>query len=488
MPSEHLDVLIVGAGLSGIGAAHHLRRGNPERTIALLEARDELGGTWSLFRYPGVRSDSDMQTLGFGFRPWREPKAIVDGPQILGYLRETARAEGIDRLIRYGQRVVRADWSTAAARWTVDVEHAGTGQTTQLTCGFLLGATGYYRYDRGYTPRFDGVARFNGQIVHPQQWPEDLDYEGKRIVVIGSGATAVTLVPALARDAAHVTMLQRSPSYITSLPSEDPLAKPIRRLLPDRAAFGLIRWKNIFAQIAFYQVSQRRPALVRRLLRKLNAMQLPRGYDVDTHFGPRYDPWDQRFCIVPDGDLFKAIRAGSAAVVTDRIVTFTQAGIELASGAELPADIIVTATGLNLLIFGGIELSVDGRPVDVPNAMAYKGMMLEGVPNLAFALGYTNASWTLKADLTGRYVSRLLAHMERRGQVACVPRNDDPTVEPRPLLDFDAGYVLRALAYMPKSGSKAPWRVYMNYAADLATTRFGRVDDGVMRFTAAADA
>jgi monooxygenase len=480
---EHLDVLIVGAGLSGIGAAHHLRKGNPHRQIALLEARSELGGTWSLFRYPGVRSDSDMQTLGFGFRPWREPKAIVDGPQILRYLRETAAVEGIDRLIRYGQRAIRADWSARQARWTVDIQHADTGETTQLTTSFLLGATGYYRYDRGYTPRFDGIDRFAGPVVHPQQWPEHLDYKGKRIVVIGSGATAVTLVPALARDAAHVTMLQRSPSYVTTLPSEDPLAKPIRRVLPDRLAFGLIRWKNIAAQIAFYQVSQRRPALVKRALRRLNALQLPAGYDVDTHFAPRYDPWDQRFCIVPDGDLFKAIRAGTAAVATDRIVTFTESGIELASGTELPADIIVTATGLTLLIFGGVALTVDRRPVDLPKAMVYKGMMLEGVPNLAFALGYTNASWTLKADLTGRYVGRLLDHMERRGAVQCLPRNDDPTVEPRPLLDFDAGYVVRALAEMPKAGSKAPWRVYMNYVADLLTIRFGRVDDGVMRFT-----
>jgi monooxygenase len=486
MPDEHLDVLIVGAGLSGIGAAHHLQRRHPERTFALLEARSELGGTWSLFRYPGIRSDSDMLTLGFGFRPWREAKAIVDGPAILGYLRETAEAYGIDRRIRYGQRVVRADWSTADARWTVEVEDVESGGTTRIACGFLLGATGYYRYDEGYAPVFPGTERFGGPIVHPQHWPEDLDWAGKRVLVIGSGATAVTLVPAIAERAAHVTMLQRSPSYILTLPAMDPLARPILRLLPERPAFAVLRWKNILQQIFVYQLSQRRPALVRRILRRLTAWQLPRGYDVDRHFSPRYDPWDQRLCVVPDGDLFRAIRAGRASMVTDRLDTFTETGVRLASGAELEADVIITATGLNLLLLGGVQLAVDGEDVEPARAMTYKGMMLEGVPNFAFALGYTNSSWTLKADLTGEYVARLLTHMDRHGYVACVPRNDDPTVEPRPLLDFEAGYVLRSLAELPKSGSKAPWRLRMNYAADVLALRFGRVDDGVMRFSAPA--
>jgi monooxygenase len=483
MPHEHLDVLIVGAGLSGIGAAHHLQRHHPRRSVALLEAREDLGGTWSLFRYPGIRSDSDMHTLGFGFRPWREAKAIADGPSILAYLRETARAYGIDRRIRYGHRVVRAEWSTPDARWTVEVERAGTGERLTLTCGFLLGCTGYYRYDEGYTPHFEGLDAFSGPVVHPQHWPEDLDYAGKRVVVIGSGATAVTLVPALAERAAHVTMLQRSPTYIASLPSVDPVAEKMRRVLPERIAFPAVRWKNILQQIFIYQLSQRRPATVKRMLRKVLAAELPAGYDIDRHFSPRYDPWDQRLCLVPDGDLFKAIGAGRASVVTDRIDTFTERGVRLASGEELEADVLITATGLNLLMFGGIELAVDGRDVVLPEVMTYKGMMVEDVPNFAFALGYTNSSWTLKADLTGEYVARLLAHMDAHGHRQCVPHNDDPSVETAPLLDFKAGYVLRSLAQLPKSGSKAPWRLRMNYAADVVGLRFGSVDDGVMRFS-----
>ncbi|MGI8802165.1 MAG: flavin-containing monooxygenase [Solirubrobacteraceae bacterium] len=483
MPDEHLDVVIVGAGLSGIGAAHHIRARHPERTFALLEARGELGGTWSLFRYPGVRSDSDMQTLGFRFRPWREARAIADGPSILRYLRETAAAEGIDGKIRYRRRLVGAEWSTTAACWSLDVEDSETGERSRMTCGFLLGCTGYYRYDAGYTPRFPGAESFAGPIVHPQQWPEGFDYAGRRVVVIGSGATAVTLVPAMAGDAAHVTMLQRSPTYILTLPTEDPLAGPMRRVLPERLALATLRWKNIVQQILLYQLSRRRPALVRGVLRWLAALQLPAGYDVDRHFNPRYDPWDQRLCLVPDGDLFASIRAGRAAVVTDEIETFTETGIRLRSGAELEADVIVTATGLRLQMFGGAKLFVDGEAVDLPRSMAYKGMMIEGVPNFAFALGYTNASWTLKADLTGEYVGRLLSHMDRRGYVQCVPRNDDPTIERQPLLDFQAGYVLRSLPGLPKAGSRAPWRLRMNYAADLGALRYGSVDDGVMRFS-----
>jgi cation diffusion facilitator CzcD-associated flavoprotein CzcO len=484
MPIEHLDVLIVGAGLSGIGAAHHLQRRHPGRSYALLEARDGLGGTWDLFRYPGVRSDSDMHTLGFGFRPWREAKAIADGPAILRYLRETAQAYGIDRRIRYGQRVVRAAWSSADARWTVDVEQATTGQTVRLSCGFLLGCTGYFRYDEGYTPRFEGVERFRGPVVHPQHWPGDLEVAGRRVVVIGSGATAVTLVPALAAEGADVTMLQRSPTYIASLPSVDPFAEWARRVLPERLAFPAVRWKNILQQIALYQLSRRRPSTMKRLLRKVLDAELPAGYDIDRHFSPRYDPWDQRLCLVPDGDLFRAIRAGTASVVTGEIETFTERGIRLRSGEELEADVAVTATGLNLLMFGGIELEVDGEPVALPSRMTYKGMMLEGVPNFAFAMGYTNSSWTLKADLTGEYVGRLLAHMDRHGHAVCAPRNTDPTVRHEPLLDFGAGYVLRSLASLPKSGSKAPWKLRMNYAADVVALRFGSVDDGVMAFPA----
>jgi monooxygenase len=483
---EHVDVLIVGAGLSGIGAAHHIQAGLPGRSFAILEARDRLGGTWDLFRYPGIRSDSDMHTLGYRFRPWREAKAIADGPSILAYLEDTARHYGIDRAIRYGQRVVAASWSTEDARWTVDAERVATGERSRLTCHFLLGCTGYYRYDEGYTPRFEGRERFRGPIVHPQHWPGDLDHTAKRVVVIGSGATAVTLVPALAEAAAHVTLLQRSPSYIVSLPTVDPVAGRVRAVLPERLAFQAIRWKNVLTQIGIYQLSRRRPGAVKRMLRKLLSEQLS-SEAIDRHFTPRYDPWDQRLCVVPDGDLFREIRRGRVSVVTDRVETFTETGIRLVSGEQLEADVIVTATGLNLLVFGGIELSVDGEPVDVPGSMTYKGMMLEGVPNLAFALGYTNASWTLKADLMGEYVVRLLAHMERRGARHCVPVNADPTIEHLPLLDFQAGYVLRALPQLPKSGSRRPWRLRMNYAADAVALRFGSVDDGVMRFQGAAE-
>jgi monooxygenase len=487
MPHEHLDVLIIGAGLSGIGAAHHLQRHHPRRTIALFESREELGGTWSLFRYPGVRSDSDMHTLGFGFRPWKDAKAIADGPSILRYLHDTAREYGIDRLIRYRHRVVSVAWSSSDARWTVTFERTDpqtqVTETDTLTCGFLLGCTGYYRYDQGYSPAFPGSERFQGRIVHPQEWPEDLDYAGKRVVVIGSGATAVTLVPAMAPDAAHVTMLQRSPTYVTSLPSVDELAERIKRVLPARLAFPVVRWKNILTQIALYQFSRRRPEQMKAFLRKFLVRQLPDGFDIDRHFTPTYDPWDQRLCLVPDGDLFRALRKGTASVATDTIETFTEDGILLSTGEQLPADIIVTATGLNLLMIGGIGISVDGEPVDVSTRMAYKGMMLEGVPNFAFAIGYTNASWTLKADLTGEYVARLLKTMDERGSLQCTPVNRDPAVTQAPLLDFDAGYVLRSADSLPRAGSKAPWRVRMNYAYDVVALRFGRIDDGTMVFS-----
>ncbi len=486
MRSEHLDVLIIGAGLSGIGAAYHLQDKCPGKRYAVLEGRGDLGGTWDLFRYPGIRSDSDMHTLGFAFRPWSESKALADGPSILRYLRDTAAAFGIDRKIRFHHRVVSAAWSSRDARWTVDVVRSDTGERMTMTCEFLLGCTGYYRYDQGYAPTFPGAEAFKGTIVHPQHWPEGLEYAGKKVVVIGSGATAVTLVPAMAQTAGHVTMLQRSPTYILSVPGDDPIAAALTRVLPGGLAHTLVRWKNVGLQIYLYQMSRRRPAAVKGFIRRMLARQLPAGFDVEKHFTPRYDPWDQRLCFVPDGDLFKAIRAGRASVATDTIETFTAGGIRLASGEELAADIIVTATGLNLQLFGGIALSVDGAPVQPAQRKMYKGMMLEGVPNLAFAIGYTNASWTLKADLTGEYVCRLLRHMEARGHRQCVPRNDDPTLESRPLLDFSAGYVLRSLAELPKQGSKAPWKVRMNYPADLMSLRYGSVDDGVMKFSSPA--
>jgi cation diffusion facilitator CzcD-associated flavoprotein CzcO len=478
LSAEHVDVLIVGAGLSGIGAAHHLQARLPHKSYAIFEARAASGGTWDLFRYPGVRSDSDMQTLGYRFRPWTEAKAIADGPSILDYVRDTAREAGIDRRIRYGHRVVRARWSTPEARWTVETE----GEP-DVTCDFLYVCGGYYRYDAGYRPDFAGLDDYAGRLVHPQFWPEDLDYAGKRVVVIGSGATAVTLVPALAERAAHVTMLQRSPSYILSIPSEDPIANGLRRLLGARAAYPITRWKNVAISTLVYQLSQRRPKFMRKVLRRGVAAQLPAGYEVDVHFNPRYGPWDQRLCLVPDGDLFKAISRGRASMVTDEIDRFVAGGVRLASGAELDADIVVTATGLNLLAIGGIELVVDGEPVSLPERMAYKGMMLSRVPNFAFTIGYTNASWTLKADLVAEYVCRLLAHMERGGYRQVVPIDDDPSVERRPLLDFAAGYVQRSIHLFPKGGSRAPWRLGMNYAQDVVTLRHGGLEDGALRFS-----
>jgi monooxygenase len=483
MALEHVDVLIVGAGLSGVGAGCHLETNCPGKTYAILEARDRLGGTWDLFRYPGVRSDSDMYTLGYSFRPWPSAKAIADGPAILSYVRQTASDYGVDRKIRYNHRVVRAEWSTADARWTVEARLGDTGETVHLTCGFLFMCSGYYRYDTGYAPEFPGSERFRGRIVHPQRWTDDVDYAGRRVVVIGSGATAVTLVPAMAGSAAHVTMLQRSPSYVVSLPAEDPIAALARRLLPARAAYSVVRWKNVLITMAVFQLSRRRPRAMKALIRKGLQNRLPPGYDVDTHFKPRYNPWDQRMCLVPDGDLFEAICGGRASVVTDRVDTFTETGIRLASGAELEADLIVTATGLDLLPLGGMQIAVDGREVELPKTMAYKGMMLSGVPNLAVALGYTNASWTLKCDLTCEYVCRVLEHMDEGGHRQVTPRNRDSSVAEEPFIDFSSGYVLRAIDRFPKQGSKPPWRLYQNYARDIVALRFGKLEDGVLEFS-----
>ena len=476
-------MLIVGAGLSGIGAAHHLQEAFPWRSYAVLEAREELGGTWDLFRYPGIRSDSDMHTLGYRFKPWTRSKTITDGASILEYVRETAHEAGIDRKIRFQHRVIRAEWSSAEAHWKVEAERTDSGQAVHLTCGYLWVCSGYYRYDEGFKPEFEGTDRFRGQIVHPQHWPEDLDHTDKRVVVIGSGATAVTLVPAMAEKAAHVTMLQRSPTYIASLPAEDPLAGLLRRVLPARAVYPIVRWKNVLLQTVFYQLSRRRPQAVKRLIRRGVERSLPPDYDVDKHFTPHYNPWDQRMCLVPNGDLFQALREGGASVVTDTIETFTEDGIKLDSGEELKADIIVTATGLNLLFLGGMELLVDGEPVELPKTMTYKGMMLSGVPNCAFTVGYTNASWTLKADLTSEYVCRVLAHMDAHGYAKSVPEITDPTVTEMPLLDFTSGYVLRSLDKFPKQGSKEPWKLRQNYVFDLRSIRRGAVEDGAMQFS-----
>ncbi len=474
---EHVDVLIVGAGLSGIGAACRLRLDRPGTSVAVLESRDAIGGTWDLFRYPGVRSDSDMFTLGYAFRPWTAPKAIADGATIRRYIRDTARKHGVDALIRFGHRVEAAAWSTAAARWTVTTTAGAT-----LTCSFLYLCTGYYRYDEGYTPALPGLAAFEGPVVHPQHWPADLDVTGRRVVVIGSGATAVTLVPTLARDAAHVTMLQRSPSYVLSVPARDRLADALRRRLPPRLAYRIVRWKNTRIGGLSYRLSRRAPRLMRALLRRGARARLPAGYAVDTHFAPRYDPWDQRLCLAPDGDLFAAIASGRASVVTDTIAGFAPGAVRLGSGGSLPADVVVTATGLNLLALGGIRLTVDGAEVDVPRTVAYKGMMLSGVPNLALALGYTNASWTLKADLVAEYVVRLLDHLDSTGRRIATPVA--PPDGPRePLIDLHSGYVLRSLDQLPRQGARAPWRLHQNYPRDVRLLRHGPVADEGIRFT-----
>ncbi len=481
---EHLDVLIVGAGLSGIGAAVHLQTDCPGKSYAILEGRERSGGTWDLFQYPGIRSDSDMFTLGYSFKPWTEAKAIADGPSILGYIRETAREHGVEQKIRYQRRVVRADWSSADTRWTVEVERTDTGETEQLTCSFLFGCTGYYNYAEGYTPQFEGTDRFRGEIVHPQHWPEQLDYSGKRVVVIGSGATAVTLVPSMAEQgAAHVTMLQRSPTYIVALPGRDPIADVLRSKLPPRVAYPIVRWKNVTLQATMYGLSRRAPRFMRKVLRRGVERQLPPGYDVDTHFNPRYDPWDQRICLVPDADLFKAIRSGDASVVTDRIETFTESGLKLASGAELEADVIVTATGLNLQLLGGMEIGVDGRSVDMADTVGYKGMMFSGLPNMAVTLGYTNASWTLKADLCAEYVCRLLNHMDANGYRVVTPRGPDPSQPTQPFLDLRSGYVLRSLDALPKQGDRTPWRLHQNYARDILLLRRGPIEDDAIAFS-----
>jgi cation diffusion facilitator CzcD-associated flavoprotein CzcO len=480
---EHLDVLVVGAGLSGIAAGHYLQSECPWASYAILEARDAIGGTWDLFRYPGVRSDSDMFTLGYSFRPWDGENSIADGPSILRYIEDTAAAEGIDRKIRLRHRVVRADWSTDDARWVVTVERTDTGESLQQSAGFLFSCSGYYRYDHGYLPAFAGMDRFRGTIVHPQAWPEDLDCTGRRVVVIGSGATAVTLVPSLAARAAHVVMLQRSPSYIASIPMKAPILELLRKTMSRRRAGAVMRWTLAVGTQMFYQLSQRRPRLVKRMLRRALERQLPAGYDIDTHFTPRYDPWDQRLCAAPDGDFFRAIREGSASVVTDRIETFTESGLRLVSGAELAADVIVTATGLEMLFLGGIELTVDGKKVDLPSLLVYKGMMLEGVPNLAMAIGYTNASWTLKCELTCAYVCRLLEHMRRSGRRQCTPLNHDPSVSPRPLLALSSGYVQRAADRFPKQGSRFPWQVHQSYLRDYWELTMSPVEDRATVFS-----
>lgn len=478
---EHFDVLIVGAGLSGIGAAWHLQERCPDRSYAILEARGAIGGTWDLFRYPGIRSDSDMFTLGYRFKPWTESKAIADGPSILKYVNDTARDSGIDRHVRFDHRVVAARWSTGDARWTVEI--VNRGETRSLTCNYLMMCSGYYSYEAGHRPRWPGEEEFAGRIVHPQHWPDDLDYAGKRVVVIGSGATAVTLVPEMADGAAHVTMLQRSPTYVVSRPAEDKLANRLRSILPGGMAYSLIRWRNVLFQQFFYRMTRKNPGKVKERLLQMVRDALGPDYDVATHFTPRYNPWDQRLCLIPDDDLFNAIKTGKASVVTDQIESFTREGIALKSGAVLPADIIVTATGLKLNVLGDVLFEVDGAAVDLSRSIIYKGMMLGNVPNLAFCFGYTNASWTLKADLTSEYLCRVLNTMRAKGATIAMPKVAGD-VKPEPFFgDFSSGYVQRATDRLPKQGDRRPWKLYQNYTLDLVTLRFGKVDDGTMIFS-----
>jgi len=478
--SEHVDVLIIGAGLSGIGAAAHLTRELPRTSYLVLEAREVSGGTWDLFRYPGVRSDSDMYTMGYRFKPWRHPEALGSGERILEYLRDTAREYDVERRIRYRHRVVRVTWDSVEARWTVEAEHDGVPVT--FTAGLVWSCRGYYDYEHAHEPEFAGADDFQGPIVHPQHWPSDLDWAGKDVVVIGSGATAVTLVPALSAEAAHVTMLQRSPSYILSLPQRDPFAARARRWLPARLAHRVVRWKSILLTAFFYRLSRRRPDTVKQMVRRQNVALLPEGYDVDTHFAPRYDPWDQRMCFVPDADLFTAVRNGDAEVVTSTIERFDADGVALTGGRHLHADVIVTATGLTLSPFGGIELVVDGEKVDPSALMTYRALMLSDVPNFVFTVGYTNASWTLKVDLVAEFTCRLLAYMSEHGHRQVTPVGDR-SVRETPLMDFTSGYVLRALDQLPHQGDRDPWRLRQSYLRDRRTLRRAPLEDGVLSFS-----
>jgi len=480
---EFYDVVIVGAGLSGIDAGYHLQTKCPKRSYAILEGREDIGGTWDLFRYPGIRSDSDMYTLGYSFQPWTNPKALADGPSILEYVRDTARSYGIDAKIRFGHRVKRASWSSADAQWTVEAERTDRNDVVRFRCNFLFMCSGYYNYARGYTPDFPGIEQFKGRVVHPQFWTQDVDYTGKRVVVIGSGATAVTLVPELGKRAAHVTMLQRSPTYIVSAPDEDAMANFLREKVSARVAYTVARWFRVLGGMLFYWFCQRYPERAKALLLRGAKNALGDAFN-SRDFTPSYRPWNQRLCLVPNGDLFEAIKAKRVSVVTDTIDTITQDGIRLASGTELAADLIVTATGLELSVLSGLAITVDGKRIEPADTMAYKGMMFSGVPNLAMSMGYTNASWTLKCDLTCEYVCRLLAYMDAQGFRQCVPVLNDPTMARLPMLDFSSGYVTRSIAKFPKQGPKAPWRLYQNYLFDILTLRHKPLDDGVMAFSA----
>ncbi len=480
--ADFVDVLIVGAGLSGIGSARHLQRACPERSFALLESRDTLGGTWDLFRYPGIRSDSDMYTLGYTFKPWLDRKSLADGPSILKYLKETAAETGVDKHIRYNHKVLSASWSSESATWVVAVERPGEDELLEFTCRFLMICSGYYDYEEGYTPEFAGRADFEGPVIHAQHWPEDLDYRDKKVIVIGSGATAVTLVPELAKETSHTIMLQRSPTYIASIPEEDSWSARLQGVLPASWIYRIVRWKHVLLQIWVFNLSRKRPQVVKKFLLDQVRKELGDEYDVKTHFTPTYNPWDQRLCAVPEGDMFAAIRSKRAEVVTDHIDHFSRTGIHLKSGRDLEADIIVLATGLNLKFIGGMKLTVDGEDMDPSKSYVYRGMMLADVPNLVQVFGYTNASWTLKSDLTGRFVCRLLNYMRKSGKAIAVPRAPAGGIEAEPMLDFSSGYILRAIDRFPKQGKRLPWRVYQNYIVDFLNLRLRPLRDKVLQF------
>jgi len=482
MTQEHFDVLIVGAGISGIAAGYHLQKRCPDRSYVIVESRDAIGGTWDLFRYPGIRSDSDMYTFGYAFRPWTDGSVFADGPNIKNYAQSTADQNGISEHIRFKRRVILAKWNSEDARWTVEVEHGDTGNKESYVCRFLMMCSGYYRYDQGYMPDFEGVDDFEGDIIHPQLWPEDYDYSNKRVVVIGSGATAVTLVPAMAEKAAHITMLQRSPTYIAARPSRDGFADFLRKVLPEKIAYSITRLKNVLLTIYVFQISMRWPNFVKRNLKKAIQKELGEGFDVEKHFSPDYNPWSQRLCLAPDGDFFDVLKDGSATIKTDHIDHFTPKGILLKSGEEVEADLIIPATGLEMKLMGGIGMRVDDKLIKGGDLVTYRGMMFGNVPNLAIAFGYTNASWTLKVDLTCERVCRMLNHMKKHDLDICVPDLPDD-IETQPMLDFSSGYVQRALPCLPKQGVKAPWRTYQNYIQDMMTIRFGKLDDGYMQFS-----
>ena len=480
---EHTDVIIIGAGISGIGAGCHFRMNSPERSYMILEGRERLGGTWDLFKYPGIRSDSDMYTFGYVFRPWTEGRDIASAASILKYLKETAKEYGVDEKIRYGHKVVKVNWDSAQKLWIVDVQRTDGSKAFSMSCNFLLSCMGYYNYEHGYLPKFEGYAEYEGMLVHPQNWPDNLDYKGKKILVIGSGATAITLVPSMAEDASHITMLQRSPSYVFTRPSVDKIAQFFKRILPLRAAYGAARWKNILLNIYMFRQARRRPDKVRKFLRDMAVDELGGSVDVDLHFNPKYNPWDQRLCLVPDADLFKALKNGSASIVTDHIDTFTKAGVKLKSGAEIDADMIIPATGLDVQFFGGIDFCIGGKKIAPGDLVNYKGMMFGDIPNFAAVFGYTNASWTLKADLTSGYVARLLNYMDKHGYKTAMPKLPAGPMDKEPIVALQSGYLLRKLGNaLPKQGGQTPWRNPENYLKDYRRIKWGKFDDGIMQF------